>query len=183
MTEQNRWIETAGKVRKNSLVRVKATLTTKAAGSTATASVGDWYEFNCKIKNFPAMTENPTWTVVTDNPLELTGRTYVGKSEGLEPIELTTETILPVVYGDLTKHRIAGDIFTLLFTMDDPKEATLHTLSIPDCQLTGVTTEGGETNSGPESVIKFQPEGGLRLINGRMLHRPDLRPRQVKQVD
>ncbi len=162
MTATNQWdMETdAGKVRKNLNIRVKATLTAKSTNSTATAALADYYEFDCTAKNLPALDDPATWSVVTDNPEHPVGFKYVGKSEGFAAIELTTETAFALVYGKLQPHLVAGDVFSLTFTMDDPLETKIHTLVIPQCTLCGVAPTGGETNAGSTTSIKFQPMGG-----------------------
>lgn len=160
MSATNRWIE-EGIVRKNALLRVKMTLTTKATGSTATAAVDDYYEFNCKSKGLPSFATAPTWTDVTDNPSEPTGFAYAGKSEQLEQIELVTRTPIETVYQELLAHQSAGDIFTILFTYDDPHETEIFTISVPNVQIIGVAPAGGENNAGSETTITLLPEGGL----------------------
>lgn len=159
MTATNRWSET-GIVRKNSLLRAKLTLTSKATGSTATAAVDDYYEFNCKSKNLPAPSDSPTWTDVTDNPSEPTGFAYAGKSEQLGAIELVTRTPLPLVYADLLAHKAAGDVFSLGFTYDDPHESSVYTITVASCQIIDVSPAAGENNAGSETTIRILPEGG-----------------------
>ncbi|MDO4558621.1 MAG: hypothetical protein Q4C47_06625 [Planctomycetia bacterium] len=162
MTATNRWtIESnAGKVRKNLLVRVKAVLTSKASSSTATAAEDDYYDIDCTAKGLPSLTDPSVWSVVTDNPEHPVGFRYVGKSEGFETIELTTETAFTIVYGLLQAHLVAGDVFTLVFTYDDPLETSVHTLSVPACTLCGLASTGGETTAGSTTTIRFQPMGG-----------------------
>lgn len=159
MTATNRWSE-AGVVRKNMLLRAKMTLTTKASGSTASASVGDYYEFNCKSKGLPAFADAPTWTDVTDNPNEPTGYAYGGKPEQINTYELVTRTPLPVVYGDLLAHQTAGDVFSLVLTYDDPHETNVYTVTVPKCQIVGIAPEAGENNGGSQTTIKLLAEGG-----------------------
>lgn len=159
MTATNRWSET-GVVRKNSLLRAKLTLTTKATGSTATAAVDDYYEFNCKSKGLPSFADAPTWTDVTDNPSEPTGYAYAGKSEQIDVYELVTRTPLPLVYGELLAHQTAGDIFTLTLTYDDPHETKIYSVAVPNCQIVGIAPEGGENSAGSQTTIRLLPEGG-----------------------
>lgn len=161
MSGQNRWIENAvGKVRKNLLMRVKMTLTAKATNSGASAVVGDYYEFDCTSKTLPSPADSPTWTEVTDNPNEPTGYAYVGKSEQLENIELVAPTYLKLVYDELLEHKMAGDVFTVVFTYDDPLETSVVTVSVASCQIIGVKTDGGENNAKPTTTITLLPEGG-----------------------
>ena len=159
MTATNRWSET-GVVRKNSLLRAKLTLTTKATGSTATAAVDDYYEFNCKSKGLPAFADAPTWTDVTDNPSEPTGFAYAGKSEQIDSYQLITRTPIPLVYGELLAHQTAGDIFSLSLTYDDPHEAKIYTVTVPNIQIIGISPEGGENNAGSQTTITLLAEGG-----------------------
>lgn len=159
MSATNKWVEN-GIVRKNYLLRAKLTLVTKATGSTAEAAVGDYYEFNCKQKNPPAPSDAPTWTDVTDNPTEPTGFAYAGKSEQINAIELVTRTPIPLVYGDLLAHKLAGDIFSLTFTYDDPHETNIYTITLANCQLVDVSPAGGENNAGSETTLRILPEGG-----------------------
>lgn len=159
MTAANKWSE-SGIIRKNSLLRAKLTLKSKATGSTASISVDDWYEFNCKSKGLPTFADSPTWTDVTDNPAEITGFAYAGKSEQLEVIELVTRTPIPMVYGDLCKHQSYGDVFELEYTYDDPHEEKIYTIAVGNVQIVGVSIEGGETNAGSQTTIKLLPEGG-----------------------
>lgn len=159
MTATNRWSET-GVVRKNSLLRAKLTLTTKSSTSTATAAVGDYYEFNCKSKGMPAFADAPTWTDVTDNPSEPTGYAYAGKPEQINEIELVTRTPIPMVYGELMAHITAGDVFTLTFTYDDPLESSVYAIALANCRITSVSPEAGENSAGSQTTIKILPEGG-----------------------
>ena len=57
--------------------------------------------FHCTSKNLPAYKDAASWNVSSDNPLEYTGRTVTGKSEGIETIELTIETDPTIVYQRL----------------------------------------------------------------------------------
>ena len=155
----NLWKE-EGVIRKNSLLRAKLTLTTKAPTSTATANVQQYYEFNCKSKGLPAFADAPTWTDVTDNPNELTGYAYAGKSEQIEQIELVTRTPIPLVYGDLLAHQAHGDLFKFELTYDDPHETSKYTVTVNEVQIIGVTPEGGENNAGSQTTIKLLAEGG-----------------------
>lgn len=159
MSGTNLWNE-AGLVRKNYLLRAKLTLGTKATNSTATANVGDYYEFNCKSKGMPAPSDAPTWTDVTDNPNEPTGYAYAGKSEQINAIELVTRTPIPLVYDDLLAHKLAGDVFSFELTYDDPHESTIYKISIANCQVIDVSPAGGENNAGSETTIRILPEGG-----------------------
>ena len=161
MAAKNCWVET-GVIRKNSLLRAKLTLTKKATNSTATAVKDDYYEFNCKSKGLPAFADAPTWTDVTDNPNELTGYAYAGKSEQIEQIELVTRTPIPLVYGDLLAHQAYGDLFDFELAYDDPHEDSKYTITISNVQIIGVTPEGGENNAGSQTTIKLLAEGGLK---------------------
>lgn len=159
-TVNNKDVAPVGIIRKNSLLRVKLTLSKKAATSGAPASEGDYFEFDCKSKGIPAIADAPTWTDVTDRPDELTGFAYAGKSEQLEVIELVTRTPVMIVYDELVQHQAAGDLFTLLFTYDDPHETKIYTITVPNVQIIGVTPEAGENNAGSQTTIKLLPEGG-----------------------
>ncbi len=161
MTATNRWSETdAGRISTNGLLRVKLTLETKATGSTATAAVGDYYEFPCTTRNLPNLADNPTWSVLTDDPNDLCGRKYTGKSEGFDAIELQMPAVLDV-HRELEMHRISGDVFTLSYTYDDPLETKTHTMSLPKCKLIGVSISGGEVNAASTMTVKIQPMGGI----------------------
>lgn len=157
MPGTNLWVET-GVVRKNLLLKVKLTITSKSASSTAT--VGDYYEFNCKSKGLPAFADAPTWTDVTDNATEPTGFAYAGKSEQIDVIELTTRTPLPTVYTALLANQSAGDVFSLTYTYDDPHETKIYTLTVPNVQIVGISPEAGEVNAGSQTTIKLLAEGG-----------------------
>lgn len=161
MVAANKWIETdAGRVSKNYLLRAKLTLTTKATGSTATAALGDFFEMPVTNRGMPNLADNPVWSVLTDDPLELCGRKYVGKSEGYDVIELQVPAIL-AIKQELELHRMSGDVFTLSYTYDDPLETKIHTLSITTVQIVGVSLSGGEVNAASTMTIKLQPHGGV----------------------
>ena len=155
----NRWIE-SGVVRKNALLRVKLTLTTKSAASAANAVVGDYYEFNCKAKTMPAFAQAPIWTDVTDNPNEPTGYAYAGKPEQLETIELVTRTPVALTYDDLAEHMKAGDVFTATYIYDDPHETSIYRITVPNCQIVDVAPTAGSTEGGSQTTIRILPEGG-----------------------
>ena len=161
MAGTNRWVET-GIARKNTLLRVKMTMTTKSGTSTATAVVGDFYEFNCKSKTPPSFSKAPTWSDVTDNPAEPTGYAYAGKSEQLEPIVLVTRTPIQVVYEELLAHKASGDVFTCAFVYDDPHETSIYTISVPNCQIIDVMPSAGGVDGGSETTIRILPEGGTQ---------------------
>lgn len=155
----NLWKE-EGVARKNALLRVRMTLTSKSSTSLATAGVGDYYEFNCKSKTVPACSPAPIWTDVTDAPGEPTGYAYAGKPERLETITLTTRTPLKTVYGALIEHLKAGDVFTLTYTYDDPHETLIYRIAVANCQIIDVAPTGGGNESGSETRIRILPEGG-----------------------
>ena len=161
MTAVNRWDTTdAGNLTQNYLLRAKITLAIKATSSTATAAVGDYYEFPCTVRNLPNLADNPTWSVLTDDPNDLCGRKYTGKSEGFDAIEFQ----MPAVFGihqELELHRISGDVFTLSYTYDNPTETKIHTLSLPKCQIIGIQISGGEVNAASTMTVKIQPMGGV----------------------
>ncbi len=159
MSGTNRWIE-EGVVRKNSLLRVKLALAVKSSSSLAEAVVGDFYEFNCKSKTLPACSQAPTWTDVTDNPTEPTGYAYAGKPDQLETVELTTRTPIKLTYDAMLEHQKAGDLFTMTYTYDDPRETSVYTITLPNCQIIGVEPSAGGNESGSQTKIKILPEGG-----------------------
>lgn len=159
MPATNRWSQ-EGTATSNALLRVKLTLTAKAATSGATAAVDDYYEFDCIEKGLPKAEDNPTWNYVTDNPDEVTGYTYSGKAPQLSVMELTTKTPLPLVYGDLLQHKAHGDIFTATYTYDDPKETNIFTITLAQCRIIGIDVQGGDNANGSKTVIKVQPTGG-----------------------
>ena len=155
----NRWIE-EGVARKNGLLRVKLTLTSKGTASESEAVVGDYYEFNCKSKTLPACAKAPVWHDVTDNPSEPTGYAYAGKPERLETIVLVTRTPIQTTYDDLVEHLKSGDVFTISYVYDDPRETSVYTISLTNCQIIGVEPSGGGNESGSETTIRILPEGG-----------------------
>ena len=159
MSGTNRWVE-SGVVRKNSLLRARLTLTTKSTTSGANASVGDYYEFNCKSKSIPSFSQSPTWVDVTDNPSEPTGYAYAGKPEQLEVVELITRTPLQLTYEDLVEHQKSGDVFLLSFCYDDPHETAVYTIGVPNCQIIDVAPTAGANDSGSQTRIRVLPEGG-----------------------
>ncbi len=159
MAGNNKWQE-SGVVRKNSLLRVKMTLTTKSTTSGASATVGDFYLFNCKSKTVPAFSKAPVWTDVTDNPDEPSGFAYAGKPEQLETIALVTRTPLQLTYEDLLEHQKSGDVFTVAYVYDDPHEQQIYTITVPNCQIIDISPSGGDNDSGSETTIRILPEGG-----------------------
>ncbi len=159
MTAVNRWNE-EGVARKNSLLRVKLTLTSKSASSAADAVVGDYYEFNCKAKTLPRCAKAPTWSDVTDDPSEPVGYAYAGKPDRLETIELTTRTPIQLTYDDLIEHLKGGDVFTLTYVYDDPHETSVYTITLTNCQIVGVEPVAGGNDAGSQTTIRVLPEGG-----------------------
>ena len=159
MAGTNKWVET-GVVRKNSLLRVKMTLTTKSSTSGASANVGDFYMFNCKSKTIPSFSKAPVWTDVTDNPDEPSGFAYAGKPEQLETIALVTRTPIQLTYEDLLEHQKSGDVFTVMYVYDDPHESSVFTIAVPNCQIIDISPTGGDNDSGSETTIRILPEGG-----------------------
>ena len=161
MVAANKWIETdGGRVTKNFLLRAKLTVTTKATGSTATAVVGDFYEFPCINRGMPNLADNPVWSVLADDPNDLCGRKYVGKSEGYDVIELQLPAVL-ALKQEFELHRASGDVFSLEYTYDDPLETKIHKLAITTVQIVGVTLSGGEVNAASTMSLKLQPHGGV----------------------
>ncbi len=159
MSGTNRWIE-EGVVRKNSLLRVKLTLTAKSASSLSEAQVGDYYAFNCKSKTAPSCAQAPTWSDVTDDPTEPTGYAYAGKPARLETVILVVRTPLKTTYSELLEHLKAGDVFTLTYVYDDPHETNVYTVTLPSCQIVGVEPSAGGNEAGSETTIRVLPEGG-----------------------
>lgn len=124
---------------------------------TWTPGTGTAVTFNCTAKNLPSFKDAATWTQVSDDPTELTGITTVGKSEGIDAIELTL-VFDTSVYESLKDALTAGTVGTIAFTYTDG--GTTATISVPKCYICGLTLGGGETNSGPSMTVKFQPTGG-----------------------
>ncbi len=114
--------------------------------------------FKCTAKNLPVFKDAPTWSVITDHADEVTGKTYVGKPEGLDPIEITIESDLSQVYGALQTAFLAGTQATATFTYTSGSTTT--TVTVPKCTICGLSPQGGENNSASTTTVKFQPEGG-----------------------
>lgn len=114
--------------------------------------------FKCTAKNLPSFKDAATWTQVTDDPLELTGVTSVGKSEGIDAIELTA-LFDTTVYTTLKTALTAGTEEDATFTYTDGSDTA--TITVPKCRLIGLTLGGGDTNSGPSMALKLQPKGGI----------------------
>lgn len=114
--------------------------------------------FKCTAKNLPVFKDAPTWSVITDDAEEVTGKTYVGKPEGLDPIELTIESDISLIYGSLQAAYIAGTQSTATFTYTNGQSTS--SVSVPKCTLCGLSPQGGENNSASTTTIKLQPEGG-----------------------
>ncbi len=163
MAQEETWVAT-GMLRKNSLLRLKAVVKRRSNNSEAAADATDFYTFPCSAKGFFSLKDAPTWSVVTDDPAQLTGKTYVGKTEGAEPIEVSTETVFDMNH-EFAKHQVAGDIFTLIFTYDDPLETKIYTITIDDCQVLGVSTETSDINGGSTTTFKFQPVAYSMVVN------------------
>lgn len=157
---ENQWKEN-GVISKGSLLRLRFTLTHKAANSNAKAEVGDYWDVNARSKGAPSFSESPTFTDTTDNPDELTGITHVGKPEGLEAIEVVTRYDVDVA-AEMQEHQAAGDIFEVCETYDDPAEDKIYTITTPNCYVTACTKEVGGNDSESSMTMKFQPRGGLR---------------------
>lgn len=116
--------------------------------------------FHCTAKSLPSVKDAPTWTILTDNTDELTGRTIVGKPLGLEPIELTIETEVALVYGSLMTAFANGVQSNATFTYTPRGSATALTLTVPKCTICGLSTNGGNNNGNATTIVKLQPEGG-----------------------
>ena len=115
--------------------------------------------FNCTAKNPPAFKDAPTWTIATDDPLQLTAETVVGKSEGLEAIELTIETDVALVYDSLQTAYLEGTDASATFTYQEGGNAGAS-VTVPHCRIVGLTPGGGDNNSNSTTVVKLQPLGG-----------------------
>lgn len=114
--------------------------------------------FDCTAKELPSLKEASSWTIVTDNNDELTGRTIVGKPGGFSPFQLSIETDLELVYDTLLNAYINGTVSSATFVYTPPN-GTTSTLTVPKCSLCGIETE--KVSSGNSiTVIKLQPEGG-----------------------
>lgn len=111
-------------------------------------------------KSFPGYEDAPTWTVMTDDPDEKVGRTYVGKPEKVSTIEYTLPANLDLK-EILDSHCAAGSLWTLMQCYDDTKESKIYYIIIPHCKILGVAGNNGENNSAAEITLKFQPEGGI----------------------
>lgn len=156
----NRW-SNDGRISNLNRLLVKAYITSKATNSAATGEVGDYYEFFCKSKGLPSFEDVTTWTTMTDNPLEQTGVTYGGKIEKLKEIELELETAIEIIFGDLSAHQNAGDLFKLEWEYDDPSETSVYKIELANCFISGIDPAGGENNGASNTKVKFQPRGGL----------------------
>ena len=73
-------------------------------------------QFDCSSKGLPSFKDAPTSTVASDNTGEFSARTIVGKSEGLEVIELVVETDPIKVYQGLLGFYGRGVMADLLLT-------------------------------------------------------------------
>ncbi len=115
--------------------------------------------FDCTAKELPSLKDAPTWSIVTDNTSDLTGRTIVGKPEGFEPFELTIETELDLIYDTLLMAMLDGTVSNATFTYTPPS-GTAVTLTVPKCSLCGIENVKNKSNGGNTTIIKLQPEGG-----------------------
>ena len=111
-------------------------------------------------KSFPGFDDAPTWTLMTDDPDEKVGRTYVGKPEKVTVQEYTLPANLKLK-GILDDHCAAGSLWTLVQCYDDTKESSLYYIVLPHCKIIGVGGNTGENNSGAEITVRFQQEGGI----------------------
>lgn len=73
-------------------------------------------QFDCSSKGLPSFKDAPTWTSASDNTSEFSARTIVGKSEGMEVIELVVETDPIKVYRGLLAFYGRGIMADLLLT-------------------------------------------------------------------
>lgn len=115
--------------------------------------------FDCTAKELPSVKDAPTWTISTDNELEKTARTLVGKPDGFEPIQLTIETDLSLVYSSLLSAFINGTSASATFTYTPPG-GSASSLEIPKCSICGIENVKTSNNGASTTVIKLQPEGG-----------------------
>lgn len=160
-------------------------------------------QFDASNKGLPSFKDAPTWTISSDNISEFSARTMVGKSEGLEVIELTVETDPIKVYRGLLAYygrNICADlVLTYIdqstssyeevfyrdegqgtigggykdsvvhpeifgaYREDDPTTLKEVSIVVPKCTLVGLAPAGGENNSGSNTTIKLQPEGGAAI--------------------
>lgn len=116
--------------------------------------------FHCTAKSLPSVKDAPTWTILTDNTDEVTGRTIVGKPLGLEPIELTIETDVSLVYGALMTAFAEGTQSDATFTYTPRGSQAALTVTVPKCTICGLSTSGGNNNGHATTTVKLQPEGG-----------------------
>ena len=114
----------------------------------------------CMSKQLPGVDDSPTWTLMTDSPKEVIGRTYTGKPEKLTTLEFTCPAEI-TLQNLLTKHAEYRSVWTLIQCYDDPNQDDLFYIVTPRCQVLGVGTSSGENNSGGELNVKFQPMGGM----------------------
>ncbi len=114
--------------------------------------------FDCTAKELPSLKDANSWTIMTDNTNELTGRTIVGKPIGFMPIQLTIETDLTLVYTTLISAYTAGTVSSATFVYTPPN-GTSSSLTIPKCSICGIETVKNSSGNST-SIIKLQPEGG-----------------------
>lgn len=114
--------------------------------------------FDCTAKELPSLKESSSWTIMTDNNNEMTGRTIVGKPSGFSPIQLSIETDLELVYDTLLNAYIEGTASAATFVYTPPG-GTPSTLTVPKCTLCGIETEKMASGNSI-TIIKLQPEGG-----------------------
>ncbi|MDO5579653.1 MAG: hypothetical protein Q4G69_00825 [Planctomycetia bacterium] len=115
--------------------------------------------FDCTAKELPTVKDAPTWTISTDNTLEKTARTVVGKPDGFEPIQLTIETDLSLVYSSLLSAFISGTSGSATFAYT-PVGGTAASLTVPQCTICGIENVKTGNNGASTTIIKLQPEGG-----------------------
>ena len=124
---------------------------------------GDYYK--CISKNLPALKDAATWTIVTDDPAEKTGKTYKGKTEGYDTFSIVIPTILGTTYGDLQEMAVKNDVYDLYFEYyaegtDSESGTPTATVKVPNCFIVSVKAQGGENNGASSTEIVFQPRGG-----------------------
>jgi len=146
-------------------------------------------QFDASTKGLPSFKDAPTWTSQSDNISEFSARTIVGKSEGLEVIEVTVETDPIKVYQGLLAfygRNVCADLlltwanpggtykaafqenhnefYPTTFGAQEPEEEPDKieelTIVVPRCTMTGLAPAGGDNNGISNTTVKFQPEGG-----------------------
>lgn len=116
--------------------------------------------FDCTSKTLPALKDASTWTVVTDNAEEKTGKTYKGKCEGYDAFEVVTPTDITTDYGSLQDAALNNETYTVTFTYDEGGSFTPKTITVPNCYILSVKPSGGDNNGNSTTTIQIQPRGG-----------------------